>query len=78
MEKNNNAGNIPRPSPNGLYLKEIKDVDQHRGFNVISDGRIVHVLSNGRKDGEYAWMLHYHRLNITYLIDLLNDLQMKY
>ena len=57
VEKDNDAGNLPCPSPNGLYLKAIKDVDPGLEFP-ISDKNVVHILSDGRTDGEKIWILH--------------------
>ena len=39
VEKTTDEGKMPRPSPNGLYLKATKDVHQQPGVDVVSDGK---------------------------------------
>ena len=47
VEKNTEAGRMPRPSPNGLYLKATKDVHQQSGVTIVSDGNTNPDLKGG-------------------------------
>ena len=49
VEKKTEAGEMPRPSPNGLFLKATKDIHQQPGVTIVSDGNTY---------GGYTWIVH--------------------